>query len=181
MQLSRFLPIASCAVAFNFAPALSAGHDPAVIRIEKSPSDSLATYTIEQLKRDFPQHQIDTATPWSKAGETIKFRGPFLKDLIAKHRIDGRNSVEVTAFDNFITKITNGEITAYSPVVAVERACTEADRPSGACTAGQEFKPLSLEDGGPYYIVWPLLQLPKSYGPWPQFHMGLVRRQFASG
>ncbi|PSH60892.1 hypothetical protein [Phyllobacterium sophorae] len=165
MQLPKLIPASLCAIAIISAPALSAGHDPAAISIENKAGDKLATYAFDQLKQDFPQHEIDTETPWSKAGEKFTFRGPFLKDVVAKNKIDGRDGVEVTAFDNFITKITNEEITAYAPIVAIERSCSDADRSSGACTEGQDFKPLSLDDGGPYYIVWPLDQLPKSYVP----------------
>jgi hypothetical protein len=165
MRLPRFVTTALFAAALSSAPAYSAGHDPTVISIEKEAGESLATYTFEQLKQDFPQHEIDTATPWSKADEKFKYRGPLLKDVVAKNQIDTRKNVEVTAFDNYITKITNEEIAAYAPIVALEKACTDADRSSGACTAHQDFKPLSLDDGGPYYIVWPLDQLPKSYIP----------------
>ncbi|TDQ28026.1 hypothetical protein [Phyllobacterium brassicacearum] len=165
MRLPRFILTAFFAAALASVAAQSAGHDPAVINIEKAAGENLATYAFEQLKQDFPQHEIDTATPWSKSGEKFRYRGPSLKDVLAKHGIDTGISVEVTAFDNYITKITNEEIAAYAPIVAVERACTDKDRSGGACDPGKDFKPLSLEDGGPYYIVWPLDRLPKSYVP----------------
>ncbi|MCO4318080.1 hypothetical protein M8997_012880 [Phyllobacterium sp. 21LDTY02-6] len=165
MRLPRFLPAALCIVALTAIPAFAAGTDPAEVHIERQPGEPSVSYSLEQLRQDFPQHMIETATPWSKGGEKFQYRGPRLKDIIAKNGIDGRAAVEVTAFDNYITKITNEEISTYSPILAVERACTEADRSSDGCSSGQDYKPLSLDDGGPYYIIWPLEQLPKAYVP----------------
>ncbi|MGH6858723.1 MAG: hypothetical protein ACRECY_00620 [Phyllobacterium sp.] len=165
MPLPKLLPAALCLVALSTVPVFSAGHDPAEIHIEREGGDPPVSYTLEQIRQDFPQHLIETATPWSKDGESFQYRGPRLKDIVARNRIDNRSDIEVTAFDNYITKITNEEIDTYSPILAVERACTQADRSTGACSADQEFKPLSLDDGGPYYIIWPLERLPKSYLP----------------
>lgn len=165
MPLLKLLPATLCLVALTATQAFSAGSDPAEIHIERQSGEPPVSYTLEQIRKEFPQHTIETATPWSKGGEKFQYRGPRLKDIVARNRIDNRSDVEVTAFDNYITKITNAEINTYSPILAVERACTEADRSTDGCSSGQDFKPLSLDDGGPYYIIWPLEQLPKAYVP----------------
>lgn len=48
-------------------------------------------------------------------------------------------------------------------MVAIEQQCAEEDRASGLCKDGQLYRPLSIDDGGPFYLVWPLDDLPSSY------------------
>ncbi|MGK9165291.1 hypothetical protein KXR53_03290 [Inquilinus limosus] len=137
--------------------------DPHILRIESSPGQAIATYTPEQIKADFPQRVIETGTPWSEAGERIRYRGPDLKEVLARSGLGDAASIEVFAYDDFITTLRMDEITDYQPILAIERACSPADHKSGRCKDGQDFRPLELADSGPYSIIWPLDQLPKSY------------------
>ena len=144
--------------------AAAANDDPAVIQIQDASGGPLGTFTQEQLKQQFPMRDLVTETPWTN-GVKVHFRGPSLQEMIAKYKIGDKANLEVAAYDNFIVKVTMDEVVEFAPVIAIERACTDADKQSGACAKDQDFKPLSLDDGGPFYIVWPLSKLPKPYVP----------------
>ncbi|MGL4963637.1 MAG: hypothetical protein ACRC67_20580 [Inquilinus sp.] len=164
----RFLRMALIAAAMlaiaGDAAAAPAGYeDPHILRVESSPGQAIASYTPEQIKTAFPQRVIETGTPWSEAGETIRYRGPDLKDVLARSGLGESASIEVFAYDDFITTIHMDEIKDYEPILAIERGCSTADHKNGRCADGQEFRPLDLADSGPYSIIWPLDQLPKSY------------------
>lgn len=164
----RFLHMALTAAAMlaiaGDAAAAPAGYeDPHILRVESSPGQAIASYTPEQIKTAFPQRVIETGTPWSEAGETIRYRGPDLKDVLARSGLGESASIEVFAYDDFITTIHMDEIKDYEPILAIERGCSTADHKNGRCADGQEFRPLDLADSGPYSIIWPLDQLPKSY------------------
>jgi len=164
----RFLRMALAAAAMlaaaGDAAAAPAGYeDPHILRVESSPGQAIASYTPEQIKTNFPQRVIETGTPWSEAGETIRYRGPDLKDVLARSGLGESASIEVFAYDDFITTIHMDEIKDYGPILAIERGCSPADHKSGRCADGQDFRPLDLADSGPYSIIWPLDQLPKSY------------------
>lgn len=141
------------------------GHeDPNILTIETRHGVSIAAYTREKLKQDFTMHQRETATPWSD-GKAIRYRGPYLEDVLAKWGLDEGQRVEVFAFDDFVTQISMQKIENYNPILAIERACTPEDRATEMCTEGQGFVPLSMEDAGPYFIVWPIDELPEFYVP----------------
>lgn len=154
---------AMLAIACSAAAAPVGYEDPHILRVESSPGQAIVTYTPEQIKTAFPQRVIETGTPWSEAGETIRYRGPDLKEVLARSGLGDAASIDVFAYDDFITAIRMDEITDYQPILAIERGCTAADHKSGRCADGQEFRPLDLADSGPYSIIWPLDQLPKSY------------------
>ncbi|TSD86910.1 hypothetical protein FFK22_020165 [Mycobacterium sp. KBS0706] len=154
---------AMLAIAGGAAAAPLGYEDPHILRVESSPGQALASYTPEQIKTAFPQRVIETGTPWSEAGETIRYRGPELKDVLARSGLGEAASIEVFAYDDFITTIHMDEIKDYEPILAIERGCSAADHKNGRCADGQEFRPLDLADSGPYSIIWPLDQLPKSY------------------
>ena len=65
-------------------------------------------------------------------------------------------------------------------MVAIEQQCVEEDRTSGLCKDGQLYRPLSIDDGGPFYLVWPLQELPLLLYSQPQVHLGVVCRECAS-
>jgi hypothetical protein len=154
---------AMLAIACGAAAAPVGYEDPHILRVEASPGQAITTYTPDQIRAAFPQRVVDTGTPWSEGGETIRYRGPSLGDVLARSGLGGAATVEIFAYDDFITTIRMDEITAYQPILAIDQACSGADHKSGRCTDGQEFRPLELADSGPYSIIWPLDQLPKSY------------------
>lgn len=137
--------------------------DTQVLRIESAPGQAVATYGPEQLKHDFPLRVIEIRTPWTGEGEKIRYRGPDLKDVLARNGLNSAPSIEVFAYNDFITTIRMDEIDEYEPILAMERACSAEDRRTGRCRDGEEYTALRLEDAGPYYIVWPFEQLPGSY------------------
>ncbi|MBB3144996.1 hypothetical protein FHS21_001397 [Phyllobacterium trifolii] len=142
--------------------ARSQSPDPNILTIEQA-TGKTATYTEKQLRSGFDLHERTTATPWSKKGQKTIFRGPLLKDILARSHLADVKEFEVVAYNDFIARVTSKEIDAFSPMVAIEQQCAEEDRASGLCKDGQLYRPLSIDDGGPFYLVWPLDDLPSSY------------------
>ena len=150
------------ALLVNSTIARSQSPDPDILTIEQA-SGKTATYTEEQLRSRFDLQERTTATPWSKKGQRTSFRGPLLKDILAKSDLADVKEFEIVAYNDFIARVTNKEIDTFSPIMAIEQQCVEEDRTSGLCKAGQLYRPLSIDDGGPFYLVWPLNDLPSSY------------------
>lgn len=148
-----------------FESALGAYEDPTQFSVEEAPGKVLATYSVDQLKTEFPIQILETQTPWTKSGEKIVFRGPLIKDVLARHEITGQAAVRFTAYDNFVSEIRMEEIDAYAPILAIERQCSADDRQLGICAADQEYRPLSTKESGPIFIVWPFEKLPPFYVP----------------
>jgi hypothetical protein len=59
--------------------AFGAYKDPKRLSVEAAPAEVLATYTVDQLKTEFPLQLLTTRTPWTKDGETIRFGAPSSK------------------------------------------------------------------------------------------------------
>jgi hypothetical protein len=159
------LPAFAFAVATVAASAFGTYDDPKQLSIEDAAGKVLATYTVDKLKAEFPLQSLRTQTPWTKNGETIRFRGPFVKEVLARHAMTGQSAVQFIAYDSFVSEIRLEEISAYSPILAIERECSADDRSKGVCTADQEYRPLNTKDSGPIFIVWPFEKLPTSYVP----------------
>ena len=155
--LSGLLALASMAVA--------AYTDPSVLTIEGDQRTVSDRYPVERLRSDFDNVEIETRTPWTKEGETIKFRGPRIADVLRRHGLQGDKSVQFIAYDNFTSEILLEEIQSYQPIFAIDRACVSADVRAGRCKSDQEFTPLSPEEQGPIFLVWPYDQLPAEYVP----------------
>lgn len=164
-ELIALLSVGVFALVPMAAPVLGAYVDPNLLSVEKAPGDILATYSIDQLKTEFPNQTYATRTPWTGEGETTTFRGPLFKSILAKHGFDAKSAVQVIAYDNFVSEIRLDEINNYSPILAVERQCTGKDRRGGQCQGGQDFRPITLRESGPIFIVWPYDQLPNDYVP----------------
>lgn len=162
----RFLGLAVAAImTCGTAPAIGAYDNPEMLTIEKATGDIAQTFTIEQLKTEFQPHTYDTRTPWSKDDETIVFRGPLMKDVLAKVGIADNPAIKVIAYDNFVSEIRMDEIQSFEPILAVERKCTADDISQGSCKEGQEFRPISMLEKGPIFVVWPFDRLPSAYVP----------------
>jgi hypothetical protein len=119
-------------------------------------------YSINQLRNEFTLRERVTATPWS-GKKTISFRGPLLKDILSRNNVSGAREFEVQAYNDFMARVTAAEIDTYSPILALEQKCVDEDRSNGLCSAGQSYRPLSVDDGGPLYLIWPLQDLPEAY------------------
>lgn len=145
--------------------ALAAYTDPSVLTIEGDKRAITEQYPIDRLRADFENVVVETRTPWTKEGETIRFRGPRIADILLKHGMASSTSVQFIGYDNFTSEILLEEIETYQPIFAIDRACGSTDRETGRCTAEQEFTPLSPEEQGPIFLVWPYEQLPTEYVP----------------
>lgn len=156
------LAISSLFSVQTFSIAHAGYDDPRLLAIEAAPGKVIATYTPEQLQQAFPQHVIETVVPWMKEAGKLGFRGPYLKDVIAKHGLGDKTTIEAFAFDEYTAHINHKEIDDYSPIIAIETACSEADHKSGLCSDGQEYRLLRQEDNGFFRFIWPLDRLPHS-------------------
>ncbi|MGH7006733.1 MAG: hypothetical protein ACREIP_22525, partial [Alphaproteobacteria bacterium] len=58
--------------------------DAGLLAIESAPDTPIATYRFDQLKGDFALQIVETHTPWTLEAATTRFRGPYLKDVLAK-------------------------------------------------------------------------------------------------
>lgn len=139
--------------------------DPTVLTVKPDGSGPATSYTADQLQSSYSIVTLKTETPWTAKAETITYRGPLLMDVLKQHKLDGDVSIEASAYNEFRSKIKMDEVRQYHPVLAYERACTKPDRDNGRCTPGQEFTRLTLDDSGPFFIVWPQDKLPPSYVP----------------
>ncbi|RCS21371.1 hypothetical protein DUT91_24615 [Phyllobacterium salinisoli] len=142
-----------------------AAYNPNLLTVENTTSGVSHTFTIEQLKTDFPQQTYDTHTPWMKEGQKTLFRGPRLIDVLARAGILDSRAIKVIAYDDFISEIRMDEIRTYDPILAVECKCTDGDRMDGLCKAGQELRPIGMLEKGPIFMVWPANRLPSAYTP----------------
>jgi hypothetical protein len=164
MRFDTFLGAFSGLLAFA-SMAVAAYTDPSILTIEGVQRTVSDQYPVQRLRSDFKNVEIETRTPWTKEGETIKFRGPRIADVLRRHGLDVDKSVQFVAYDNFTSEILLEEIQSYQPIFAIDRACAGADVQSGRCKADQEFTPLSPEEQGPIFLVWPYQQLPAEYVP----------------
>ncbi|MCX8571093.1 hypothetical protein [Aminobacter sp. MET-1] len=148
------------------APAHSAYDDPGTFAVEEAAGKPIKVFTTDQLRTVFENVTIDTKTPWSTTDdEKIQWRGPLLLDVLQSGGLDKNSSVQIMAYDDFLSEIKLDEIRSYNPIIAIERTCTATDITNGLCKEGQDFRPIDLSERGPHFIVWPLDELPSSYVP----------------
>jgi hypothetical protein len=145
--------------------AFAAFSDPTTLTIQDERHNAPDKYPVEKLRSRYENVEIETRTPWSKAGQVATFRGPRIRDVLREHGLDIGESVQFIAYDNFTSEITLEEIVTYNPIFAIDRACLDSDRASGRCTPEQDFTPLSPEEQGPIFLVWPYKDLPTAYVP----------------
>lgn len=139
--------------------------DPNIMTIKDVQGETVERFNTEQLKTVFAQQTYDTRTPWTVEGETVIYRGPLLADVLSEAGQANGASVRVTAYDDFYSDIAMEEVGSYNPIIAVERNCTEEDRQSAVCAPDQEFRPISMVEKGPMFMVWPYDSLPDYYHP----------------
>lgn len=139
--------------------------DPNEVSVQDVSGKTKAVFSVKQLRAEFPQQTYDTRTPWTSEDEKIEYRGPLLANVLAKAGTTAAEEVKVVAYDNFVSDIRMDEILSYNPILAAERRCTENDKAGSLCPPGQDFRPISMVEKGPIFIVWPFDQLPASYVP----------------
>jgi hypothetical protein len=144
---------------------IGADADPNILTIEGEQGIVAERYHVDRLRSDFENVTIETRTPWTKDGEALAFRGPRIADVLRKHGLDSARSVQFMAYDNFTSEILLDEIKTYNPIFAIDRACQSADLQTGRCAAEQVFTPLSPDEQGPIFLVWPYDELPSAYVP----------------
>ncbi|MEK1890829.1 MAG: hypothetical protein AAAB35_25355 [Phyllobacterium sp.] len=145
------------------APSSSQSPNEGRLVVRNADGGLVETYSRDRLRAEFPMHELTTATPWS-SGERLTFRGPLLGDILTKNGIAGAE-IEVAASNEFVAKVRAEEIGRFLPILAMDQQCTAEDQLSGICNPGQFYRPLSMEDGRPLYLVWPLHNLPATYVP----------------
>jgi hypothetical protein len=144
--------------------AHAVNHDPNVLAVEKEAGKPIATYTVQELSKTFPAKVLETNTPWTN-GVKVRYRGVPLKEVLSKHGLSDAKGIDGIALDDYQAKLETKEINDYDPIIATEIGCSDTDRSSAVCTTGQEFRPLTDADRGPYYVVWPYEQLPNASDP----------------
>lgn len=163
----KFLALAAAVVLVSAgATAANAGFDnPNKIAVQDISGREIQTFSTKQLKAEFSQQTYNTRTPWTQQDKKIVYRGPLLTDVLAKSGLAKIPAIKVIAYDNFVSEIRMDEIRSYRPILAVERQCTQDDRVHDRCEADQEFRPISMVEKGPIFIVWPYDKLPDTYVP----------------
>lgn len=129
--------------------------DAAALEILKADGGVIVGYSLDQLRKDFAQATITTATPW--APQPIEFRGVALKDILAKNQISPVADITLTAIDGFSTTLSAQDVQRYSPILAIERQCSPTELQTSVCANG--MIELTIEEKGPLFTVWPLTEL----------------------
>lgn len=142
--------------------AIGAEKDPGILQVLSSSGETLASYRYEDFRSRFPERELATRTPWTVEAQPTVYRGPALKDVLVKAGLGKASAIRVIAYNDFQAVLTLDEIDEYHPILAIERACTPKDREAGSCSADQQYKPLDLDDTGPFSIIWPYDELPQS-------------------
>lgn len=160
-HVSFVIAVLTTALLFANSSTFADYDDPRKLTIEAEAGKPIASYTPEQLQAAFPQHEVQTIIPWLKAEGTVRFRGPYLRDVLAKHGLDNR-SILAVAFDEYTANISTEDMDAYAPIIATEIGCRAADYDSGLCLTDQKFRALRQEENGYFRLIWPSDQLLKS-------------------
>lgn len=104
------------------------------------------TYTINQLKSDFPIKQISTISTWTD-DETIQYEGVSLKVLLEQHKLLG-TEIEIAAENGYVSKIPREMIETFDPIIAFEA----------------NGEPLDFSSRGPLSLIWPRSDHPEKLG-----------------
>lgn len=118
----------------------------------------VSTYSAEELNKQFIIKTMETETPWTH-GAKIRYRGVAAADILARAGIGNAASISAVAIDQYKSEISSQDIEQYAPIVATEIECSEKDRRKSICQSGQDYRPLTLADKGPLYLVWPYAEI----------------------
>lgn len=89
-----------------------------------------------------PEHEIKTHTPWYDDART--FRGPLLKDVLAKVGASGKQ-LTITALNDYSVQVPASDAEQYGVILA----------------RSINGKPLSVRDKGPLFLIYPFDQHPE--------------------
>lgn len=142
--------------------AIGAEKDPGILQVLSGSGETIESYGYQDFRTQFPERELTTRTPWTLEAQPTVYRGPALKDVLVKAGLGHAKAIRVIAYNDFQAVLTLDEIDEYRPILAIERGCTPKDREEGSCAADQQFKPLDLDDTGPFSIIWPYDELPQS-------------------
>lgn len=156
-----------CAAITILAASASKGADDDAQSIVVYGADKqvLRTFTYEQLRTAFPQREMETITPWSKGGAALRYRGPSMTDVLAQSGLPSLSTIKFGAYDGFKAYVKTEEIDTYKPILALEIACSPKVTAQNACSDPGDFRPLTLEEHGPFLLMWPLNEMPSYYSP----------------
>jgi len=146
------------------APARAADDAESIV-VYGADKQVLRTFTYEQLRTAFPQHEMETVTPWSKGGAALRYRGPAMLDVLARSGLPDTATIKFGAYDGFKAYVETDEINTYKPILALEIACSPKIIAQNTCATTGDFRPLTLEEHGPFLLMWPLAQMPSYYSP----------------
>jgi len=85
----------------------------------------------------FPTHETITDTPWTDGAPV--WSGPLLRDLLAKAGITAKDTVKVTALNDYAVTMPAADAFSIDVILATKR----------------DGKVLSVRDKGPLFIIYP--------------------------
>ncbi|MDR9827681.1 hypothetical protein RCJ22_18935 [Vibrio sp. FNV 38] len=104
------------------------------------------TFTQEQLL-EIDQHELTTVLPWIE-GDAI-FSGVYVQDLVNSADLDMPEQVTFVALNDYKVTIPSSDFETFKPIFAIYR----------------DGKEMSVKDKGPYWIVYPLSDMPELNEP----------------
>lgn len=143
--------------------AFSLTKNEVVLTVRNISDAVIRQYSMMDLALQFPNHQITTQTPWTN-GEDRVYRGAPLLDILKQSGINRATSIEGLAQNEFSAKISIADVKSFNPIIATEVACTTIEAETGKCNKGS-FRPLTIQDFGPLFVVWPFDAMPSSADP----------------
>lgn len=117
----------------------------AILKVEgaiSSPTHQTFSLWDSAMLDQLPEHEITTHTPWYDQAKT--FRGPLLKDVLAKAGATGKQ-LTITALNDYSVQVPVSDAEQYPLILA----------------RTIDGKPLSVRDKGPLFLMYPFDQYPE--------------------
>jgi hypothetical protein len=146
---------------FNYSTCSSGGENKDALVVYSS--GKVLRYTPADLQKYFQKVAVRTTTPWS-GGRKAVYRGTPLLAILQRAGIAGATGIKLSAENGFAATISVDDIRLYNPIIASEVECTDAEVVRRKCRP-EAFRPLSVQDFGPLFLVWPYDQMPASANP----------------
>jgi len=146
---------------FNYSTCSMSGEDKDAL-VVYSPG-KVVRYTPADLQKYFQTDVIRTRTPWS-GDRKLVYKGTPLLAILQRAGIEGAAGVKLSAENGFAATISVDDIRLYNPIIASAVGCSDAEVASRKCLP-DAFRPLSVQDFGPLFLVWPYDQMPASANP----------------
>lgn len=148
--------------------AFSLDKNGVVLTVKNTSNTVIMQYSMTDLALQFPHHRIKTQTPWTNGKDRV-YRGAPLLDILKQCGIENATSIEGLAQNEFSAKISIADVKSFNPIIATEVACTTIEAETGKCNKGS-FRPLTIQDFGPLFVVWPFDAMPSSADPHDHSH-----------